>query len=33
MIVAKVLTIGIIVGAFMGIYIMEEIQDRKKRRP
>jgi hypothetical protein len=31
MIVAKVLTIGVIVGAFMGIYIMEEIRDRKKQ--
>jgi ADP-ribosylglycohydrolase len=32
MIVAKVLTIGVIVGAFMGIYIVEEIIDRKKQR-
>jgi uncharacterized protein YneF (UPF0154 family) len=32
MIVAKVLTIGVIVGAFIGIHIMEEIQDRNKRK-
>jgi hypothetical protein len=32
MIVAKVLTIGVIVGAFMGIYIVEEIIDRKRRQ-
>jgi len=30
--VTKVLIIGVIVGAFIGIHIVEEIRDRKKRR-